>query len=64
MKYLHEQRQPDCLYRDLEPDNIGLEKEGKNVQLFEFGMARRVEACLKSELAETLSYGTWQHRKL
>ena len=46
MVYLHEK---DILIRDLKPQNIGFNREGK-VRLFDFGMARKLKDCNKNDM--------------
>ena len=41
MQYLHSQ---DIVHRDLKPANVGFDEED-NVQIFDFGMARRLSEC-------------------
>jgi serine/threonine protein kinase len=52
IKYLHEK---NIVYRDLKPDNIGFDKQGK-VKLFDLGLAREAHMIEKEEIAGSLRY--------
>lgn len=52
MKYLHSH---DIVLRDLKPGNVGFD-DSTNVQLFDFGMARRVSECNANEICGSPRY--------
>jgi serine/threonine protein kinase len=52
MQYLHEKH---IVLRDLKPANIGFDTSG-TLKLFDFGMARPLDSCSRTEVAGTLRY--------
>lgn len=52
MEYLHNN---GVVFRDMKPDNIGFNSEGKPV-IFDFGFAREVHLTQKDEIAGSLRY--------
>lgn len=54
MEYLHSKQ---IVLRDLKPTNIGFDFEtGTQIQLFDFGMARRVTECASDEICGSPKY--------